>query len=391
MKERKSQARQKNTPALLPGQKQPKKLSKSTKVAIVYDRINKWGGAERVLQVVHEIFPQAPLYTSIYDKKSTRWANDFQIKSSFLQRLPISKKSNEILAPFMPLAFESFSFEKYDLVISITSEAAKGVITSLKTKHICMCLTPTRYLYSGRKEYFSNPLLRIISKPIIYYLLHWDKMAASRPDAYISISKTVKRRIKTTYNRNSTLIYPPIARIFFNKNTQNLGILPKKKTYFLVVSRLVGYKRVDLAIKAANKLKVPLIIIGEGRKRSSLESIAGPTVVFEGHVSDERLVRRYSQAKALLFPGNEDLGLTMIEAQSCGTPIIAYKKGGATELVKEGVTGEFFNDQTVESLMTVMEKFDPDKYNRKNCIKNAQKFSFVNFKSKLISLINKEL
>lgn len=378
-------------PMVTHGKKQQAKLSQSTKVAIVYDRVNKWGGAERVLQALHEIFPDAPLYTSIHDKNSTKWASGFSITTSFLQKLPLSKKSNEVLAPLMPLAFENFTFTNYDLVISVTSEAAKGVITQRPTKHICMCLTPTRYLYSGREEYFSNFFLRLVSKPVIYYLLHWDKMASSRPDAYIAISKTVKRRIKSTYSRSSTLIYPPIARIFYKKSTQNRKVNLNKKPYFLVVSRLVGYKRIDLAILAANKLNVPLVIVGQGRKKSALEKIAGPTVTFEGHITDEKLVKRYSEAKALLFPGNEDLGLTMIEAQACGTPVISYRKGGATELIKEGVTGEFFGDQTVESLASQMEKFDPDRYNRKNCIKNAQKFSFVKFKSKLISFINKEL
>lgn len=180
------------------------------RVAIVYDRVNKWGGAERVLLTLHEMFPSAPLYTSVYNPNSAAWAKVFpKIYTSFLQNFPLAKSSHELYAVLMPLAFESFDFDKYDLVVSVTSEAAKGIITKPGTKHICYMLTPTRYLWSGYEVYFKNPILKFISKPVINYLRSWDKVAASRPDEIIAISTEVQKRIKKYYNRESKIIFPP--------------------------------------------------------------------------------------------------------------------------------------------------------------------------------------
>ncbi|MEK7497519.1 MAG: hypothetical protein AAB656_01225 [Patescibacteria group bacterium] len=180
------------------------------KTAIVYDRVNKWGGAERVLLTLHEMFPGAPLYTSVYNSKTAPWAAVFpKVYTSFLQNFPFAKNNHELYAILMPIVFESFDFDEYDLVISVTSEAAKGVITKPGTKHICYMLTPTRYLWSGYKEYFKNPLVRFISKPIINYLRSWDKVAAFRPDEIIAISTEVQRRVKKYYNRESKIIFPP--------------------------------------------------------------------------------------------------------------------------------------------------------------------------------------
>jgi len=184
------------------------------KVALVYDRLNKWGGAERVLLTLHKMFPEAPLYTSVYDKKKTPWALRFnsgqaKIKTSFLQRFPFATH-HELFAILMPIAFESFTFDEFDLVISVTSEAAKGIITKPHTKHICYCLTPTRYLWSGYEDYFKNDLLRFFSRPAVVYLRFWDKIAAQRPDKFIAISKEVQGRIKKYYGRESEVVYPPL-------------------------------------------------------------------------------------------------------------------------------------------------------------------------------------
>ena len=180
------------------------------KVAIVYDRVNKWGGAERVLLALHEMFPDAPLYTSVYDSKKAPWARVFpKIYTSFLQYLPFAKSNHELLAPLMPLVFESFNFDNYDLVISVTSEAAKGIKTNSGTLHVCYCLTPTRYLWSHYEDYFKNPVFKLVTKPIINYLKNWDKKAAQRPDVMIAISTEVKNRIKKYYGRDSEIIFPP--------------------------------------------------------------------------------------------------------------------------------------------------------------------------------------
>src|SRR3990167_6737087 len=224
------------------------------KVAIVYDRVNKWGGAERVLLVLHELFPSAPLYTSVYDPVKAPWAKVFpKIVTSFLQKVPGAKASHEYFALLMPLAFEQFDFSPFDLAISVTSEAAKGIITKPGTIHICYCLTPTRYLWSGYELYFENRLFRSLTAQMVKYLRAWDKVAAQRPDRIVAISKEVQKRIKKYYNLESKIIYPPVSVKYNSLANPNL---PKR--FYLLVSRLVPYKRVDFAIKAFNKLGYPL-------------------------------------------------------------------------------------------------------------------------------------
>lgn len=348
------------------------------KVALVYDRINKWGGAERVLLALHELFPDAPLFTSVYNPKTAPWANVFDVKTSFLQHIPFIRSRHQLVPFLMPLAFESFSFDEYDLVISVTSEAAKGIITKPHTRHICICLTPTRYLWSGYTQYFTNPILKFLATPLVWYLRTWDRIAAQRPDKIIAISKEVKKRIEKYYQRDSRVVYPPLMLSAGRSGSQ-------KGEYFLVVSRLsrfTSYKRVDIAIEATTKLGIPLKIIGEG-DIEYYKKLAGPTVEFVGKVSDEELLSYYSQAHALIFPGLEDFGLVMLEAQAMGKPVIAFRGGGASEIIKEGETGEFFDRQTVGSLSEVLKSFDSSRYNKETCKRNAKRFSLEAFQEKL--------
>ena len=345
------------------------------KVALVYDRVNKWGGAERVLLALKKIFPNADLFTSVYDKKNAAWANEFNVKTSFLQKLPFSKSHHDIYAVLMPLAFESFNFDSYDLVISVTSEAAKGIITKPKTLHICYLLTPTRYLWSGYDIYFRNILFKFFSMPFVYYLRSWDKIASKRPDKIITISSEVAKRAKKYYQVDSKIIYPPLILKDLDKAE------PKGNGgFFLVVSRFVYYKRLDLAIKAFNKLGLPLKIVGVGKLENGLKNIANSNIEFLGNLTDSKLSFYYKNCKALVFPGNEDFGLVMAEAQGFGKPVVAFRGGGATDIIKEGVTGEFFNNQNEQSLIEAVEKFNLKTYNTELCIENAQKFSFENFK-----------
>lgn len=350
------------------------------KVALVYDRVNKWGGAERVLLALHKIFKEAPLFTAVYDKEKAIWAKDFNIKTSFLQEIAFFRSHHEFIPFLMPLAFESFNFDDFDLVISISSEFAKSIITKPKTKHISICLTPVRYLWSSQQEYFKNPVLNFLVKPIILYLKFFDKISSSRPDEFIAISEEVQKRIKKYYNRESVIIYPPID---FIKN--DLNFKKAKNDYFLVVSRLsrfTSYKRVDLAIKACNKLKLPLKIVGDGNL-DFLKRIAGSTIEFLGKVGDYELEKIYTNARALIFPGLEDFGLVMAEAQFFGKPVIAFRGGGALEIIRENVTGEFFNEQTFESLTKTLQKFDEKRYNAIDCVENAKRFSYSDFEFKI--------
>jgi glycosyltransferase involved in cell wall biosynthesis len=356
------------------------------KVALVYDRVNKWGGAERVLLALHELFPDAPLYTSVYHSEKARWAKKITIKTSFLQKIPFARTHHELIPFLMPIAFESFSFDEYDLVISVTSEAAKGIITKGKTKHICYCLTPTRYLWSGYNDYFGHGIFSLLTKPVVSYLRNWDRSASRRPDAYIAISEEVQKRIKQYYNRDSLVVYPPLTE-FNSKKTQ----LPSKDgDFFLVVSRLskfTKYKRIDLAIKACTELGLPLKIIGTGNWEPELRSIAGPSVEFLGNLTDEEIVAYYKSCTAFLFPGEEDFGLTILEAQACGKPVIAYKGGGALEILIDGKTGMFFTPQRLTSLKKTLLSFDRKQFNPDDCRKQAERFNKKRFKKAFLSAI----
>ncbi len=354
------------------------------KVALVYDRVNKWGGAERVLLALHKLFPNAPLFTSVYNKNNAPWADVFEVRSSFLQKIPFAKSRHELFPNFMPHAFENFSFDDYDLVVSVTSEAAKGIITKPSTKHICYCLTPTRYLWSGYDTYFSNKTLKNLARPMVSSLRRWDKIAANRPDVMIAISKEVQERIKNYYGRESVIIYPPLSLEQKGKK-QNVHTKP----FFLVVSRFVPYKRIDLAIDALTELGLPLKIVGTGSLEKKLKAKAGKNVEFLGNLTDEQLVDYYRECEALIFPGVEDFGLVMAEAQKFGKPVIAFAAGGALDIVVDGKTGYFFKDQTKESLMEALNKFGSYSFDSKAIVKYAERFSFDNFKKQFNAVVNK--
>ena len=367
------------------------------KVAIVYDRVNKWGGAERVLLALRELFPDAPLYTSVYNPKKAPWADVFNVKTSFLQKLPMASSNHEFFPALMPMAFESLSFDQYDLVVSVTSEAAKGIITKPKTKHISYILTPTRYLWSGYEEYFGNNAFKLLSKPVVKSLRIWDKIAAHRPDMLVGISEEVRERIRKYYGRESELVYPPLT--ISNAKYPISNIQSKKKTtspypldprpYFLVVSRFVPYKRIDIAIEACNRLKLPLKIIGSGREEKHLRAIAGPTIEFIGKVTDEQLAAYYLNCKALIFPGVEDFGLTVIEAQNFGKPVIALRKGGAVETIVDKKTGVFFDEQKTAALMSVLRDFDKIVFDEDAFVKQTNRFSLAVFKKEFLRVVNK--
>lgn len=364
--------------------KKPNKSGK-LRVALVYDRINKWGGAERILLLLHEMFPRAPIYTSVYDPQAASWANKLDIRTSFLESIPYARRHHEFFALLMPFAFESFDFSNFDLVISLSSEAAKGIITPPHTKHISICLTPTRYLWSEYDLYFKNEPFKYMTLPLVWYLRRWDKSAAKRPDLYIAISKTVQDRIKKYYGLDSKIIYPPL---FLDKEIKKKSHL-KNEGYFLIVSRLsrfTPHKRIEIAIKAANKLQLKLKIVGDG-DLTYFKKLAGPTVEIIGKVSDQDLIKYYAGCSALVFPGVEDFGLVMVEAQAYGKPVIAYRKGGATEIIQEGKTGEFFNFPSVSSLVKTLKSFDTRKYNRTDCIANAQRFNKKRFMIQLENYI----
>lgn len=355
------------------------------KTALIYDRINKWGGSERVLLALHEIFPKASLYTAVYSSKKASWAKVFpKVVPTFLNQIPFMQDKHEFLGTFTPIAFETLNLNEYDLVISVTSEAAKGVLVKPPARHICYCLTPTRYLWSGYDIYFRNPLLRTVSKPVISYLRYWDKIAAQRPDEMIAISTAVNQRIKRYYSRDSQIIFPPVdLKKFKFKNGERI----KKENFFLIVSRLTPYKKVDLAIEAFNELRLPLVIVGTGSQERRLKSMAAKTIEFIGELTDGQLTNYYKRCSGFVLPQEEDFGLAAVEAQATGTPVIAYRAGGALDTVADGRTGVFFDEQDKDSLIGAIERFKKINFNEETLKKNAKRFSKERFKEEFRSLI----
>lgn len=363
---------------------------KRLKIAIVYDRINKFDGAERVLLALHSIWPDAPLFSAVYDKPHASWASIFQIHPSFLQHVPFAKYRHELFAWLTPMAFESFSFDQFDVVLSVTSAEAKCIITKPKTMHICYCLTPTRYLWSGFDEYRKNPnigLPRFIAKSgfdrLSGTLRTWDLIASNRPDAYIAISETVADRIDTFYHKPVVgIIYPPVDVEKFSRRKVTVTKQHNNR-YFLCVSRLVPYKRVDIVIDAFNKLKMPLVIIGDGVERSGLMKRSKTNITFIRRVTDRELIQYYAGARAFVFAGSEDFGIAAVEAQAAGKPVIAYKYGGVAEIVVNGKTGLLFDKQSVDSLCDALERFTPEWYDDSLCRLNAERFSVSRFSQEM--------
>lgn len=345
------------------------------KVALVYDQVNKFGGAERLLLALHKIYPKAPLYTLVHNPHSASWAKKFSITASPLNKIKLLRNHHQWLSPIAPMMFETFNFNKFDVVISITRDNAKAIITKPGTLHICYCLTPTRYFWGNTKEYGQDLKMKILPKFLYKYFKNLDLLISRRPDHYIAISKEVQDRIKTYYNKNSSVVYPPVADKFYsNSKPKPLS----KRDHYLIVSRLEPYKKVDLAISAFNHIPDhSLKIVGTGSQAKKLKSLAKTNTSFLGQVQDKELIDLYSSAKAVIFPQIEDFGLVPLEAQSSGTPVIAFNQGGAKETVVDNQTGILFNSQTTKSLLNALKKFESGKHGitPNKCILNTTRFT----------------
>lgn len=359
------------------------------RLAIVYDWIDTFGGAERILLSLHEIWPEAPLYTSVYDPKGAPWAKAFVIKPSFLQKIPILSSRHEIFPLLIPYAFESFDFENYDVVLSVTSNDAKSIITRPNTFHICYCLTPTRYLWSGYQDYLFepgfglfNPFVKTLMRMFISSLRRWDFISSFRPDKYVAISTTVAHRIEKYYKKKAEIIYPPVEDRIFKQSRKN-----NKENYFIIVSRLVPYKKIDYVIAAFNKLGWQLKIVGSGADEMRLKSLSGKTIEFLGNLTDDELCCYYQNCKALIFPGEEDFGLAAVEAQACGKPVISYGTSGVAEIVIPGKTGEIYYIQNIDTLIRTLKKFQKNIYLSSDCYRNSIPFTKANFQKKITKIV----
>lgn len=322
---------------------------KNKKIALVHDFLLKLGGAERVLKVFADTFPEAPIYTLLYDEKSV--GNVFpkeRVRPSALQKLPrFIRKRQKYLLPKMPRAIEEMDFSEFDIVLSSNSAFTHGIVTNTDTKHVCYCHSPMRYAWDWKNEYIEEQNIGRIKKAAIALLLNkirmWDQIAADRADEYIANSKTVRNRIMKYYRKNSDIIYPPVDVSRFKPQK-------KKENFFLIVSTITPYKKIDLAVQLFNKIGKELVIIGEGPQKAYLQSIAGSNISFLGFKSDKETTEYFQNARGFIFPGEEDFGITPVEAMAAGTPVLAYGKGGVTETVIPGVTGEFFTQPTVDSM-----------------------------------------
>ena len=371
------------------------------KVAIVYDWMDSWGGVERLLLVLHDMFPDAPFYTSFIDKDRARWAEHLEVKSSFMQSLPgFLKKSRLMSMSFFSYAFESFDFSEYETVISVTSSFAKGIITRPSTQHICYLLTPTRFLWTHYDQYVTSPVVQSVSAPIAARMRAWDVVAAQRPDKMVALSNVVAERCQKIYRRTAQVIHPPFDVAYWSRIKKKIRggkhratIHRMPENYHLLVSRLEPYKNIELAISTFNEnKKTPLVIVGSGRREDALKSKASNNIVFLSGLSDESLGKLYTKAQALIMPQEEDFGYVALEAQFFGCPVIAYSKGGALDTVQHKKNGYFFNDQTVRSLQRALEKYHTISYNIQNITKKTgetfvRKFSKELFQKKFESLL----
>jgi glycosyltransferase involved in cell wall biosynthesis len=351
-----------------------------SRIALAHDYFIQMGGAERVAEELHSIFPTAPMFTTVDRREQfPRGLSKKNVCASLMQRLPVNIKNHRNYFLLYPLAIESFDMSDFDLIISSSSGYAKGLRKRKGAIHVNYCHTPMRWVWRyedyAAREQFSG-LKRKVLPVLLEKLKRWDLRAAAQPDLYIANSQIVADRIKQCYGRDAAVIPPPI-------DVERFSIDEPDEDFYLLLSRLNPYKRLDLAIEACKKLDRPLIVIGDGAAREQLEKIAGPKTRFLGRQPDSVVAQYAGRCRALIFPGEEDFGMTPLEVNAAGRPIIAFRGGGATETVIEGETGVFFNEQTADSLIGAMEEFESLSFNRLTLRRHAEKFDRRVFASRI--------
>jgi len=358
------------------------------RVALVHDWLNQKGGAENVLEQMVELFPGATIYTSMYGREQMPVAyRSWDIRTSFMQRLPGVIQRHQMYMPLYPLAFRSFDLSEYDLVLSNKSAFCHGVSVGPPTTHICYCLTPTRFLwmydvYRQREEI--RPLADAVVRRLLSRLRRWDYAAAQKVNHFIGISTAVQERIRRFYDRDSLVIYPPVDTEAYTPSPE------APLDYYLVVGRLIPYKRIDLAVSAFTQLGLPLVVVGDGRDRAKLQAMAGPNISFRGWLPyGQELLTLFRRCRAFIFPGLEDFGIAPVEAQATGRPVIAYAGGGALDTVQEGITGAFFHAFTPEALAEAVSRFDHTACDPAACRASAARFSVAEFRQQLLAFVQR--
>ncbi len=359
------------------------------KIAIAHDFLVQYGGAERVLEVFCEMFPNSPIYSLFYDESRTRGRFAGQeIHTSFLSRIPLAGRRigrhHHLFFWSFPSAVERFDLSGFDLVVSSSASYSKGVRPPEGVPHLCYCYTPTRYLWDDVHKYvngwLASPPITAIGERLFHVMRRWDSNAARRPTKLVAVSSFIADRIRETYGREpDAVVHPPVDLERFARN----GHPVRREGHYLMVGRLLPYKRFDLGIAAANALRAPLKIAGVGRERARLQAMAGPTVEFLDWVDDEALPEMYRRARALIFPQVEDFGLVAAEAMAAGTPVIAFRGGGALDIVEEGVSGVFFDRQDADSLVSAIRDFERTRFDEQRVCASADRFSRRRFEEEM--------
>ncbi|SNZ12944.1 glycosyltransferase family 4 protein [Hydrogenobacter hydrogenophilus] len=359
------------------------------RTAIVHDWLLSYGGAELVLEEIYKLYP-SPIYTLLYNssKFSKSVLSSAEVYTSFIQNLPFSKKFYRYYLPLFPLAVEQFDLSEYDLIISSSHAVAKGILRHSGQVHICYCHTPMRYAWDLYHQYMLHlGIGKLLAGFFLHYIRLWDYVSAQRVDHFIANSIFVAKRIEKLYGRQAEVIYPPVDTEFFLQTERCAS-----ENYYITVSRLVPYKKVDIIIGAFSLLKdKKLLVVGDGPDYERLKKLAGRNVEFLGHVSREQLRDYLSKAKAFIYMAQEDFGIAMVEAQACGVPVIAYGKGGASEIVVDGKTGILFWDQNKDALVQAINKFEKlaDKFSSEDIRQNAERFSKSIFRAKFKAFVEK--
>ncbi len=354
------------------------------RVAIAHEWLTTLGGSERVVETLLEAYPGAPIYTTfLSDRNLPESVRTWDVRTSFVQKLPFLHRVSQRYIPLFPLAFESFDFTGYDVVITSSSACSKGVLTGPETLNICYCYTPLRYAWQphlDRRLGHGNPLLKAGNDLVVHYLRLWDRLASDRVDHFIAISEHVAARIAKFYRREAAVIYPPV-------DVERFPVIDCTRDYFLVVSRLVPYKRVELAVEAFTQLGLPLKVVGEGPERARLAAMAGPNIEFLGFVPEADLPGLVSGCLALIFPGEEDFGIVPVEAMAAGRPVIGLARGGLTESAVDGKTAVMFPEPTAVSLIDAVSRFRPGDFDPAKLSKHAAKFSKARFKKEFTGFV----
>jgi len=369
----------------------------SLKVAIVCDWLTGTGGAERVVLEMHRLFPKAPIYTSQYDKNpqiwyGDTWFQDADVRTTWLQHLP--KKLKKFLPVLRARAFRKLDLSAYDLVVVSSSAEAKAVKTGPQTKVIWYCHAPTHYYWSRFDDYMKhpgmgvfNPLAQIGLLLLVGPMRKWDWRIAQKPGCIIANSTHIQTDIKKYYGRDSTVVFPPVDTKRFETFVSQEGETGRERFGFVIAGRQTPYKRVDLAVDACSRLNLPLTVIGNGPEHNNLTAKAGQSIRFLTNVSDAQLAHHFHLAQAFIFPNLDDFGITAVEAQSAGAPVIAYKAGGALDYITPGKTGAFFDEQTVDSLAQALKSFKSSKYDSAAIQQSAEQYSVKNFGTNLQKVI----